>query len=94
MKTNEVKKRLVKKLVVKTRNPKTILDMMNEMGTSFYCEGEDKDEYCIIYFATNREVYFEGKLDARELEQVKTGSHRVNSIKVDALNQEIIIEET
>jgi len=83
---------LVKKLVVKTSNPKTILDMMNELGTSFFCK-TDQDEYRVIYFATNREVWFQGKLSPNELEKIKTESHEVTNITVDEMASEILIEE-
>lgn len=83
---------MVKKLVVKTGNPETILDMMHELGTSFYCK-TGKDEYHMVYFATNREVHFEGQLSEKQLEEVKADSKEVASIKIDEYANEIVVEE-
>lgn len=58
---------MVKRLVVKTNNPQTIVDMMHEMGTSFYCK-TGRNEHRAIYFATNREVHFEGSLSPQQLQ--------------------------
>ena len=83
---------MVKRLVVHTGNPQTLLDVMHELGKSFYCK-TGQSNYKVMYFATSREVHFEGELDEKQLEKVKTGSVEVKSIKVDEFNNEIIIEE-
>ena len=58
---------MVKRLVVKTNNPQTIIDTMHEMGTSFYGK-TGRNEYPVICFATNREVHFEGSLSPQQLQ--------------------------
>lgn len=83
---------MVKKLVVKTNNPQTIIDMMHELGTSFHCK-TSQNEYRVIYFATNREVHFEGSLTPDQLAQIKAESKEVKSIRIDEFAGEIIIEE-
>ena len=83
---------MVKKLVVKTNNPETILELMHELGTSFWCQTE-KDEFQVIYFATNREIHFEGALAKDQLEQIQKESREVSSIRINEIAGEIIIEE-
>jgi len=83
---------LVKRLVVKTSNARTLLENMHELGASFYCKGEG-DTYQVLYFAVNREIRFEGKLSSEQLEKIACESVLVNSIRIDEFNDEIIIEE-
>jgi len=89
---------MVKRLVVKTSNPDTLFDHMHEKGTSFYAKtGEDEktheEIYKVVYFASNREIWFEGKLTDERIKQLKDDSTRVKSIQVDEFAGEIIVEE-
>jgi len=83
---------------VKTSNPETLFEHMHEKGTSFYAKTGEEDEkgeaiYKVIYFATNREVHFEGKLTDEQIQQLKSDSTRVKSIQIDEFAGEIIVEE-
>jgi len=90
---------VVKRLVVKTSNPETLIDHMHEKGTSFYAKvGEDEKTgagiYKVVYFASNREIHFEGTLDTEEqFQKIKEESTKVKSIKIDEFAGEIIVEE-
>lgn len=83
---------MVKRLVVHTSNPQTLIEMMHELGTAFYCKTGQKT-YRVIYFATNREIHFEGELTEEQLEKIKMEATEVKSIRIDDFNDEIIIEE-
>jgi hypothetical protein len=83
---------MVKRLVVKTNNPQTLLDTIHELGTSFYCK-TGQDTYRVIYFASNREVHFEGSLNAEQLDKLKSESQEVQNITVNEAANEIIVEE-
>lgn len=82
----------VKRLVVKTSNPDTLFEHMHEKGTSFYAKvGEEL--YKVVYFATNREIWFEGTLTDEQLKQLKDESTKAKSIQIDEFAGEIIVEE-
>ena len=83
---------MVKRLVVHTDNPQTVLSMIHELGASFFCK-TGQDTYKVVYFASNREVHFEGSLSKEQLDQIKRGSAEVTSIRTDEFRDEIIIEE-
>ena len=83
---------MVKRLVVKTTNPATLLDMLHELGTAFYSKA-GQNSYKVLYFASNREVHFEGALSEDQLAKVKGEAQEVKSIKIDEIANEIVIEE-
>lgn len=83
---------MVKRLVVHTDNPQTLLGMLHELGTSFFCK-TGQDTYKVVYFASNREVHFEGKLAEEQLEEIKRESTEVESIRIDDFHNEIVIRE-
>ena len=83
---------MTKTLVIHTGNPGTLFDNMYPLGTCFWCrlgEGEVK----VVYFATNRQVFFEGKLSDEELANLVGQAQEVHTIEVDDFTQEIRIEE-
>jgi len=88
---------MVKRLVVKTSNPETLFDHMHEKGTSFYARtsevGIKPETYKVIYFATNREVHFDGELTEEQIQRLKDDSTRVKSIQIDEFAGEIIVQE-
>ena len=83
---------MVKSLVVKTGNPKTLFDNMHELGASFYCKSGE-NAYQVVYFARNRQIHFKGSLSADDLKNLQADSVEVKSITVDEFDDEIIIEE-
>jgi len=82
---------------LKTSNPATLFEHMHEKGTSFYAKAGEDDKHeavwKVVYFATNREVHFDGKLTDEQLEELKGGSTRVKSIEIDEFAGEIRVEE-
>jgi len=88
---------VVKRLVVKTSNPETLFDHMHEKGTSFYARtsesGVKPETYKVIYFATNREVHFEGELTEQQIQKLRTDSTGAKSIQIDEFAAEILVEE-
>jgi len=83
---------MVKRLVVRTSNPQTLIDMMHELGTAFYCK-TGQNTYKVLYFASNREVHFEGELNEAQLAKIKAEAKEVKSIMEDEFGNEIRIEE-
>ena len=78
--------------MVKTGNPKTLLDLMHELGQIFFCNTGD-NAYKIIYFAQSREIHFEGTLTEGQLQRISADGVQAKSIGIDEFNNEIIIEE-
>ncbi|MEM2110768.1 MAG: hypothetical protein QXX08_02695 [Candidatus Bathyarchaeia archaeon] len=83
---------MVKRLVVKTNNPQTLLDTIHELGTSFYCK-TGQNTYRVVYFASNREIHFEGALNEEQLDKLKADSQEVQNITINEVTSEIIVEE-
>jgi hypothetical protein len=83
---------LVDKLIVLTKNVDTILHLMNELGTCYYCD-LGKGEYRVVYFSNSRECFFEGSLTQDQLKQIQEDSHKVSKITVNEEAGEIRIEE-
>jgi len=87
---------VVKRLVVRTSNPETLMDHMHEKGTSFYAKVASVGPlgiYKVVYFASNREIHFEGTLTEEQIQKLKEESTEVKSIKIDDFAGEIIVEE-
>ena len=80
------------RLIVHTSKSATLFSHMHELGTSFYCKGE-KDTYRVIYYATNREIHFEGQLTETEAERLRVESTEVKSIEYDRFKDELVITE-
>jgi len=78
--------------VVRTGNPKTLLDLTHELGQIFFCNTGD-NAYKIIYFAQSREIHFEGELTEGQLNRITADGVEAKSIRIDEFNNEIIIEE-
>jgi len=80
-------------------NSKTLFDHMHELGTAFYCKYPsgpvDKPEtiYKVIYYAENRQIFYEGPLELPELEQLKKMAIEVSTIEYDKFRDELIIKE-
>jgi len=70
---------------------------MHEKGTSFYARtseiGIKPETYHVIYFATNREVHFEGELTGEQIQKLTEDSTRVKSIQIDEFAGEITVQE-
>lgn len=82
------------RLIVHTSKAATLFDHMHELGTSFYCKSKDVDDkYKVIYYATNRELHFEGKLTEGEVKRLAQESTEVESIEYDRFKDAIIITE-
>lgn len=47
----------------------------------------------VVYFASNREVHFEGKLSREQTDQIKQSSTEVEGIEVDEFHGEIVVRE-
>jgi len=78
-------------LVVRTSKADTLFEHMHELGTAFFCK-EDEDYY-VVYYATNRQVYFKGKLTEDEAQKLKDNATEVKSIEYDKFKDELLIEE-
>ena len=83
---------MTKVLVIHTGNPSTMFENMHTLGTCFYCPIGEM-QYKVVYFATNRQVFFEGELTVYELEKLKGHGREVKKIEVDDFTQEIRVKE-
>ena len=83
---------MTKVLVIHTGNAETLFENISPLGKCFYCS-LGRDEYRVVYFAANRQVFFDGVLDDEELVQLEHDGRGVKKIEVDDFTQEIRIEE-
>ena len=83
---------MTKTLVIHTGNPGTMFDNMYSLGKCFWSRLADR-QYKVVYFATNRQVFFEGKLTDEQLTKLAGQGQEVQKITVDDFTQEIRIEE-
>ena len=83
---------MTKTLVIHTHNPGTLWDNMSPLGKCFWCRTGEK-EYQVVYFAANRQVFFNGPLTDKQLEKLVGQSWEVKKIEIDDFTQEIRIKE-
>ena len=83
---------MTKTLVIHTGNPETLFDHMSRLGTCFYCKLAE-NEYEVLYFATNRQVFFRGEVSQADKKRLQTDGREVKKIEGDDFTQEIRIEE-
>ena len=83
---------MTKTLVILTGNAETLFDNVSPLGTCFFCCTAE-NEYKVVYFAANRQVFFEGRLTGEEYKQLLQQAREVHTIEVDDFTQEIRIEE-
>ena len=83
---------MTKTLVIHTGNPGTLFDNIYPLGTCLWCRLSE-GEYKVVYFATNRQVFFEGKLTGEELAKLVGLGQEVHTIEVDDFTQEIRVKE-
>ena len=82
------------RLIVHTSKAVTLFDHMHELGTSFYCKSKVVDDnYKVVYYATNREIHFEGKLTEGEMRRLAGEATEVDMIEYDRFKDAIIITE-
>jgi len=80
------------RLKLTTSNPKTLLEEMHELGTAFYAKTGEKT-YQVLYFASIREIVFEGELTPEQVAALEGNATQVKSIQYDKFNDTWIIEE-
>ena len=78
--------------MIHTRNAGTLFDNISPLGKCFWCRTGEK-EYQVIYFAANRQVFFDGPLTDEQLFRLSSSGWEVKKIEVDDFTQEIRIEE-
>ena len=83
---------MTKVLVIHTGNPGTLFDNISPLGKCFWCLTGEK-EVQAIYFATNRQVFFNGPMTQDDLIRLANEGWQVKKIEVDDFTQEIRIEE-
>lgn len=83
---------MTKVLVIHTGNPETLFENISPLGKCFYCS-LGMDAYRAVYFAANRQVFFEGPLTNAQLNRLEQQGWGVTKIEVDDFTQEIRIEE-
>ena len=83
---------MTKVLVIHTGNAETLFDNISPMGKCFWCH-TGEEEIQAVYFAANRQVYFEGPVTNEQLVQLERDGRGVKKIEVDDFTQEIRITE-
>ena len=83
---------MTKVLVIHTGNPATLFENMSPLGKCFWCP-TGGEEYQAVYFAANRQVFFKGPLDDKQIQKLLGEAWKVKKIEVDDFTQEIRIEE-
>jgi len=88
----------VRKLILKAKKGKTLLDNIHELGRLYWqlvSEGDkgSQAQYRVVYFSQNCEVHFEGELTEAEANKIKGDGNKASIITFDEFNSEIVIEE-
>ena len=79
-------------LVLKTSKPETLFDNIHEKGALFYTQ--EGDNFTVAYYATNRQIWFEGKItDPEQLAWLEKEGNKVKRIEYDKFSSELRIEE-
>lgn len=80
-------------LVIRASKSETLFDHMHELGTAFFCKVKDPNIYKVVYFSSNRQVFYEGPLTNEQLKTLREEHTEVTEIGYDKWKDELIIEE-
>ena len=88
---------MVRRVVITTSNAERLLDYMHELGKCWFkksgVDPDTKDDtYKVVYFSSNTQVFFDGRLNKAQLETIQKEGVQAKSIVIDEFNLEIRIE--